>query len=262
MEFFTLLLSSLLTLISPAGIALDTVAQQEFRDRLYAAEQLQIRIDNTPSYQLVRGEVDRVRIAGRGLYLMPEVRIDTLEVETDAIAVDPNQLEINADDTLIRGLRQPLQAGVRLVLTEADINRSLRSPEFYSDLQNLALTVFDSPLLQQLAGRYTLVNSQVEFLESNRVRFETQIQERGYDDRLTLTIETGLNFSGGKQLQLISPEVLVNGKPAPRQLLRGLEDLATRFNLEKLETRGVRSRFLQLNLTGDRAQMTLFVRVE
>ncbi|MCT7960605.1 DUF2993 domain-containing protein [Laspinema sp. D1] len=259
MEFFTLLLTSLFTLVSPAGIALDTLAEQNIRSRLSAAEELEVRIDNTPSYQLLDGKVDRLRIAGRGLFLIPGLRLDILEIETDAIDVNPREFGRGSGNSPIRGLQKPLQAAVRVAVTEADINTALQSPELYNQMQTVALSLFDSPLIQQIATRYTLVNRQVTFLPNNRVRFQSQIQERGYNDFLTLTVETGINIIEGQQLQLLSPSVWVNDRPAPRRLVTGLLDLTRRFNLQRLENRGLRSRVLQFNLTPGGAEIALFV---
>lgn len=261
MEFFTLLLTSLLTLVSPAGIALDTLAENQIRDRLYDAEQLEVRLDNIPSHQVITGKVDRLRIAGRGLFLIPGFRIDTLELETDAINVNPRELGRGSGATPVRGLQQPLQVAIRVAVTETDINTALQSPELYQELQNVAIELFDSPLLQQIATRYTLVNRQLTFLPNNRIRFETQVQERGYDDSLTLTVETGINVIEGQQLQLLSPSVWVNDRPAPRRLVTGILDLTQRFNLQRLETRGVRSRVLHLNFTPGGAEIALFLAV-
>jgi hypothetical protein len=261
MEFFTLLLTSLFTLVSPVGIALDTLAEKQIRDRLHEAEQLEVRLDTIPSYQIIGGKVDRLRIAGRGLSLIPGVRIDTLEIETDGIDVDPGALGRGSGASPVRGLRQPLQVAIRMAVTETDLNVALQSPELYQEMERIAFTLFDSPLLQQIASRYTLVNRQITFLPDNRIRFQTQIQERGYDDFLTLTIETGINVIEGQQLQLLSPSVWVNDRPAPRRLVTGILDLTRRFNLQRLETRGVRSRVLHLNLTPGGAEIALFLAV-
>lgn len=65
MEFLTILLSALLGIVSPAGFVLDRVAETAIRNQLDSAEELSVRIDNTPSYRALQGRVDRVRIAGR-----------------------------------------------------------------------------------------------------------------------------------------------------------------------------------------------------
>lgn len=65
MEFFTILLSGLLGLVSPAGLVIDRTAESFIRSR-FEVEQLQVRVDNAPSHQLLQGKVERVLIAGRG----------------------------------------------------------------------------------------------------------------------------------------------------------------------------------------------------
>lgn len=254
MELLTILLSGLLTLASPAGIVVDAAVAGEIRERLYSSEELQVRIDNSPSYQLLQGKVERVRIAGRGLWLTPDARIDTLELETDPINIDRNYLGRE-------GLRSPAAFALHLVLKEADINRALSSAEFLDNFQSLLPALFSSPTLQQNARRYRLVNPQVRFLEQNRVRFETEIEERGYTDRLKLTVETGIGLARGRRLQLLAPAVLVNGRPAPGQFVKGLRAAADRFDLQKLEQRGVLARFLQFNFDADKVEIALFARM-
>ena len=69
MEFLTILLSSLLGLVSPTGLVTEKVANNVVRSQFSKVEQLQIRIDNPPSHQLLQGKVQRIRMAGRGLQL-------------------------------------------------------------------------------------------------------------------------------------------------------------------------------------------------
>nr|MBW4542729.1 DUF2993 domain-containing protein [Myxacorys chilensis ATA2-1-KO14] len=64
MEFFTLLLSSLIGLVSPLGIVSDRVAESTLRKQFVSVEDLQVRIDNAPTYQLVQGRIDRLRLVG------------------------------------------------------------------------------------------------------------------------------------------------------------------------------------------------------
>ena len=261
MEIFTILLSGFLTLISSAGLAIDTIAERKIEEKVYAVEDLQVRIDNTPSYQLVQGKVDRVRIAGRGLYLTPDMRIDTFDLEMDPIDVDLESLEVDREQQTVQGLRRPVLMAMRLVLTQEDINQGLSSPEFTDYLELLTLNLFDSATLQRAAYQYQVVNPQVEFLGNNRVRCEMNIVERGYNDSLKLTVETGVELAAGQRIRLISPEVQVNDRPAPGQFVKGLIAASDRFNLRRLEEKGIQSRLLQLNINNDRVEMALFVRM-
>ncbi len=260
MELITILLSGFMTLVSGAGLVVDTVVEQKIAEKLYTVEELQVRIDNTPSYQLVQGQVDRVRIAGRGLYLTPEIRIDTFELEMEPIDVDLANLQVDSQQKTVPGLRRPLLVAMRFVFTQEDINQALSSSEFADYLEILTLNLFNSATLRRAAYRYQLVNPQVEFLGSNRIRFETDIEERGYNDRLKLTVETGLELVKGQRFRLISPEVRCNDRPAPGQFVKGLMAASDRFNLNRLEDNGIQSRLLQFQVNGDRVEMVLFVR--
>lgn len=96
MEFFTLLVSGLLGLVTPVGLVVDRTAENAIRSQLAQVEQLQVRVDNAPTHQLLQGKVERVRVAGRSLQLKwQEVRIAALELETDVIELEPRSLEKN-----------------------------------------------------------------------------------------------------------------------------------------------------------------------
>ncbi|WP_410503743.1 DUF2993 domain-containing protein [Leptolyngbya sp. 7M] len=146
MEFFTIVLSGLLGIVSPLGFVVERVAEDAIRDQLEAVETLAVRVDNTPNYQLAQGTVDRVWLAARGVYPEAGIRIAVLEIETDAIQVDPGRLRQGELE-----LERPLNAGVRLVLTETDLNQALQSPQVSEQLRNLSLDFLgdrDLPLHQ------------------------------------------------------------------------------------------------------------------
>src|SRR4028118_813800 len=106
MEFFTILLSGLLAVLSPVNLVADKVTEGAIRARFNKVEQLKVRIDNAPNYQLIQGKVERVRIAGRGLWLTPDIRIGALEVETDPINVDLQSLRQSDNRSPRASLRQ------------------------------------------------------------------------------------------------------------------------------------------------------------
>lgn len=256
MEFFTILLSGVLGIFSPVGFVVEQVAERAIRNQLDSVETLAVRVDNTPNYQLVKGKVDRVRIAGRGLYPIAGVRIDTLELETDAIEVVPSSLRQGQPE-----LEKPLNAGIRLVLTKADLNRALQSPEVTEQLRNLSLNFLGSPA-QQLE-RYAFVNPQIDFLDQNRLRFQVSLQSQRSETQIVIAAETGIQIDRGQQLQLIEPSATLNGNPIPSQFVNLLVGgISQQFNLSNLEERGITARVLNWEVTQEELNLAAFVQID
>lgn len=259
MELLTLLLSALLGILSPVGFGVDQVVETAIQDQLEAAEALDVRIDNTPNYQYLQGRADRIRIAGRGLYPIENFRIAVFEVETDAVALDPNSLRQGRPE-----LEHPLQAMFRLVLTEADLNRALRSDQVANRLDDLNLDFFSPG-----AAQYDVVDPQVEFLENDRIRLQATLQQQVNQStnppnpQNVIAIETGINLVSGRQIQLIDPAITFNGNPVPAELLNyfaaGISQL---LDLSKLESMGITTRALKLEVEGDQLTLVSFLRVE
>lgn len=256
MEFLTILLSSLITLVSPTGIVLDRVAQTALRQQFQAVEQLQVRIDNAPSYQIIQGKAERIRIAGRGLFPVQGVRLEALELETDPIHLNPRSLQ--------RGkprLVEPLRAGIRLVMTEADLNRALRSPAITKQLRALGVSVLNQQDADQ-ANRYELLNPRVEFLPDRRIRFQMGLREAGDPAILEILAESGLEVVAGRQLHLVQPMLRVNGEAVPAQVLSSLVDgIAEQSDLRQFERSGILARVLQWQMDPKQLQLALFVQV-
>ena len=264
MEFFAILLSSILGILSPAGLIVDKVAENAIRHQFSSIEKLAVRIDNAPSYRFLQGKADRVRIAGRGLYPIEGVRIAELELETDPIAVTPASLRTGKPQ-----LAQPLRAGVRLVLTRQDINRALQSPAIANRFRNLSLNLLANGASQQLQ-RYTLIDPQVEFLGNDRVRLQLTLagqasnqQSNQQPDRQAIVIESGIAIAQGHQIQLVDPQISIDGQPVPPQLVSLLiGGLSDRLDLNKLTDRGITARILKLEVMPDGVAIAGFVSLD
>lgn len=256
MEFFTILLSSLITLVSPVGLVVDQVAENAIRDQFESVEQLQVRVDSAPSYQIAQGKAEKVRIASRGVFPVKEFRIAALEIETDPIDVNPRRLDKQPFD-------RPLQAGVRLVVTQADINQALRSPTLTKRLQNLGIGLLDASDAKQVQ-RYDFLNPQVTFLPNNRIRLQAELQEQGYPERLRIVVESGLSVISGRRLQLLDPQVLVNDEAVPEEIVDAIaEGISERFDLRTFEKSGITARLLQFNVVPEQGlEIAAFVRAE
>lgn len=256
MEFLTILLSSLIGILSPAGIVVDRVVEKNVRQQFVAVEQLQVRLDNAPSYQLVQGKVNRVRIAGRGLFPLADIRIAALDLETDAIAIQVKPAR--------RGkvkLAAPLRLAARLVLDQADLNRALQSPKAKTVLQNLGGSVVSDQDTRRRIQKYEFQDPRITFLDRERLRFQVAVKEPGDPAQLDIAIETGIAIIQGRQVQLVQPHVTLNGEPVPQELLQGMIDgVLDRSDLKQLEASGITARILQYRV--DRQQLTLVAFVQ
>lgn len=251
MEWFAILLSSLIAIISPINLGGETIVAQQLKRQFVAVEDLAVRIDNTPSYQITRGKIDQIRIAGKGLFPLADLRIDTLEVETDPITLKGLQAK----------LARPLQAGVKLVITEQDMNRALQSPTMIDQLKQLSTNVLGSQAADQI-DRYTLVNPQLTFLGQQRMRFEVELQEQGYPDTLQLTIETDITLASEQSIQLTNTRITADDQPVYPPLTRRLvAGLNQQLNLDRLEQFGITAYLLQLDLNPHTTQIAAFVQV-
>lgn len=250
MDFFTILLSTLLGILSPTGIVVDRIAESQIRKQLVAAEQLQVRVDNAPSYQIVQGRADRIRIAGRGLFPVKDLRIDTLELETDAIAL---QLKT-------RKLEKPLQAGVRIVLTQADIDRALKSPFVTTRLRNLGVRLLRRDVRQ--VERYDFLNPQLTLLPENRVRFQVELQEQGDPAKLNIVAEAQPQIVQGRSLQLNNLRIWANGQESPEPVTKAIANLIRdRTDLRRLESSNITARILNLNFAPSRLEAATFIQI-
>lgn len=264
MEFLTIFLASLLGIFSPVGFGVEQIAARAIRDQLDQVETLAVRIDNAPNYRFLQGNVERLRIAGRGLYPETGVRIAALEVETDQIQVDPAQLR---QGRFV--LKAPLYAGVRLALTREDINQALRSPQIAQQLRDLSLDFLgDSAAALE---RYELVDPQVEFLDGDRLRLQAILRSQSTRSQvpqtsnvqLAISVETGLAIANGRQLQLLNPSVSLDGRPIPSQLVQLLvSGVSQRLDLANLEPNGITVRVLSWQLDPNQINLAALVRID
>lgn len=256
MEFLTIFLSSLITLVSPAGFVVDRVAQTTIRKQFEAVEQLEVRVDSAPSYQIAQGKVDRIRIAGRGLFPAKEIRLEALELETDPIQLDAARLR--------RGkprLEEPLRAGVRLVLKQEDMNRALRSSLVLKQLKALGINAVGQQNRRR-AQQYTLLNPRIEFLANQRLRLQAELSDATDSDTLKIVVELGLAVIAGRQLQLLDPTMRVNDEAVPAPIVQSIaKGISEQCDLRLLEKSGLTTRILQLNLTENQISLAAFVQV-
>jgi hypothetical protein len=266
MELSALVLSGLLTILANGGWILDTVVSKTLQEQVISVEEQAIRIDNTPSYQIAQGKIDRVRIATRGVVLKPNLRIDTIELETDAIAIDLNNFEPSKLQSLSASLLKPLQGVGKIIVTEADLTAALQSSAVKQQLQQAL-----NNLIAQRAGNstiaYQISSLQLELQPDNQVKINLELRRFGNNlestSKLAINLEFGIKVLGGKQIQLTQPIGTVNNRPMSSRLLQGFATgLSDRLDLTQLESQGIFARLLQLEITADQIELIAFARME
>ncbi len=261
MELITILLSGITALFSLTGVVVDKNVETAFRAQIDRAEQLQVRTDNAPSYQIINGKIDKIRIAGRGIWPTKDLRIDTLEVETDPIAVNLKAIQEDGNQPQSSSLKQPIQAAVKFKFNEVDLNNFLKSPDVVARLQKMTTSTLGSAA-SSLNKDYQVTNPQIRFLGNNRLGIKTDLKDPNSGETLAVSLETGVSVIGGRKFQLTDPTAAVGGTPVPPFLLAGLTaGIGERLNVDILEQRGLTTRILQFKVNPQQLEVAAFVRV-
>jgi hypothetical protein len=252
MTFLISLLSILITLINPIGVGGEKLAEQQIRKRVHQIEAIDIRIDNVPTYQIANGKIDKIRIASKGISPIADFRIDTLEIETDPIALKG----------LSTKLAKPLQAGIKIIMTEQDLNAALASPTVVKRLRNIGINALGSSSTANQIAKYDFLNPQVTFLSDRRLQLQVDLQEQGRPETLQLKIATDITLTQGRQIQLQNATITANNqalyKPLANRIIAGINQ---ELDLARLEKSGMTARLLGFNFRDRQATIITFVQV-
>lgn len=264
MEWLTITLASILTLLTPAGMIIDAVLANALRSQVQKVEQLVVRVDNTPNYQALQGKIDRVRISGQGIYPLAEVRIEKIELETDPISLDLGRLQ-QRNSSLAAALRQPASGAVHLVLTETDINKALQSAAIQGQIQTLINNLI--PSREELGNiKYRFSQANFNFLNNNRVAVSLQLETQRPDspaETVNLALEVGFKLVQGRKIELIDPSATLNGRRISSRILKGFaEGISAQLDLKNFEKQGIIARLLQLEIDDDKLSIAAFGRIE
>ncbi|MDJ0844357.1 LmeA family phospholipid-binding protein [Crocosphaera sp.] len=263
MEVFTIFLSSLITIISPLGVVVDTLVAQQLRSQVASVEKLAVRIDNTPSYQPIAGKIDRIRIASRGIEIIENLRIDTFDLETDPIDIDINKVQnLKGIQTIQSSLNKPLQGAFRLVIKEDDLNAALEAYSVREQLQGLV-----DNILPPEAPSFEILKLQINFMADNRLALEIELEQEGEEGepptQLNIAAEVAFEIEQGKKIKLTDLTAIINDrKLSPRFtniLVAGISD---RLSLDIFADQGFLVRIIQLNLNDETVDIAAFFRLD
>lgn len=113
--------------------AISKVAEVGIESQLDEVENLDVDIRTNP-IDLIQGKLESVTISGEGMVMKEDLRMESLEVNTGSIAINPGSVIFGKID-----LVQPTDAEAKITLTESDINRAFSSDFLTNKLQNLEI---------------------------------------------------------------------------------------------------------------------------
>jgi len=261
MEWLLIALSSLLTALTPVGLVVDQTVADNIRRRVSGVEDLAVRVDNTPSWQLIQGQVQRVRLASRGLEPIPSLRIERFDLETDPIALKLDQLSTNNLQKFRASLGKPLQGAIQVVMTEKDINQALANPQFKTQLQAWLKTVLpaEAPPLE-------LKTATLQFGQNNTLSIQVELLQAGEagqpPESLAIAVNTGFQVEQGHTLKLIEPSASLNGRKISNRIVSSVVgSFSDRLSLKSLEKQGVIARLLALQTEPGQLSLAAFLRL-
>jgi hypothetical protein len=242
MEWISGALALIFSLSAVGGVAVDILLAQQLRAQLQSAERLEVRVKSIPNYRLALGEIDQVRVAGRGLVVRPGIRIALAELETDPIKLDLNNLG---------RFNTPLKAAVHVELTEADLNAALNSPEILKsfkgiqgELPSLLGGVGQKEAFDISEPRIRLLQDEIEISALLAIVGKTP---KGREIRIT--IRTGLNVEQGTRLTFRNPRFFLDDVAVPEDLGQAfVGSLNEIIDLKALSDKGITARILRLRI--------------
>lgn len=111
--------------------ALSKAAEIGLKSQFDKAESLSIDIQIDP-ISLMKGEVKSVTVEGEGLVMQQELRTQELTVQTGSIKVNPWKAALGEIE-----LERPTQSSVRMVISEADIDRAFNSQFVHNQIPHI-----------------------------------------------------------------------------------------------------------------------------
>jgi LmeA-like phospholipid-binding len=120
--------------------ALNKVVEIGITTQLDRAEEIDVDIQTNP-VNLLQGKLDSVEIAGKGLVVKQDLRVEAIEIGTDEVAINPLSAVFGKIE-----LTHPTDAEARIVLTEADINHAFSCEYIRTKLQGLKMGMAGQPV--------------------------------------------------------------------------------------------------------------------
>lgn len=119
---------------------LSKIAEVALASQVDEAEAIDVDLRTDP-VKLVQGELESVTIAGQGIVVQQELRMEEIQLQTNGMAINPLSAMFGKIE-----LTRPTEATAEIVLTDTDINRAFNSDYIRQKMQGLKLSVDGKPV--------------------------------------------------------------------------------------------------------------------
>jgi len=217
--------------------ALNKAAEIGLSSQLDEVENLDVNIQTDP-LKIVQGQVDAVKIDGEGLVMQKDLRMDTLEMQMESVAINPLSVAFGKIE-----LTKPTEASARVVLTESDINRAFNSEYVRSQIQSQKIDI---------NGQSTSIEPQdIDFrlLDNQKVELNASIKlkETGETQKVAFCAVPKVN-ANGKTVSLENVEYGEGEEISPELTQALVNQTSQILNLSNFDLEGMSLRVKQLEV--------------
>ncbi|UBF26533.1 DUF2993 domain-containing protein [Kovacikia minuta CCNUW1] len=215
--------------------ALSKVAEVGISSQLDEAENIDVDIRTDPG-KLLQGQVDSVEISGKGLVMKQDLRVETLEVSTSKVAINPLSAVLGNIE-----LTRPTDAEAQIVLTESDLNRAFNSDYIQSKMQGLEMQMEGKPVTVDVQQAVINLPGNNQFV----IAADFRLRERGEVKKLSATAIPKIEENGHRiSLEILSAE----GQGLTTELVTAIfEQLTNLLDLRNFNIPGISLRIRQLD---------------
>ena len=224
--------------------ALNKIAELALSSQLEDAERLEVKVNTAPE-KLANGELESLLIKGEGLIIETDLRVEALEIETKAIAVNPlKALTGNIE------LTQPTEGTARLVLTETDLNCALNSPELRAKID-----VLDTYLTTGQV-KLTVPQKKCQFRKDGTVAVEALVELQPSGETKEVAFTATPKIAPGNRSVVLEDIRYEPGKEISEDLTQAFLDKAEKMlDLRNFEKQGLALRIHRLTVEAGRIKL-------
>ncbi|MDV2990734.1 MAG: hypothetical protein N4J56_000388 [Chroococcidiopsis sp. SAG 2025] len=156
---------------------IDAVAEVGISSQVDNAEKIDVDIQ-TNLLKLILGQADSVDFTGQGVVIQKDIRLQEIEVQTDKVDVNPLSALFGKVE-----LDKPLDAIAKIVITEPDLNRALKSEYVLKKARNFKINVDGQTVILEMQ------QMQLQLPGDNKMVFDGKVllHEKGETQPLGFT---------------------------------------------------------------------------